>query len=86
MIETERLRLRPWRSEDRASFGALVNTPAMMAHLGGRKSAAGIDAIICGPGDIVRAHKPNEYITRDELAACATLLDRLGSDFAEGAA
>lgn len=30
---------------------------------------AGIPSIICGPGDIARAHKPDEYITRDELAA-----------------
>jgi RimJ/RimL family protein N-acetyltransferase len=35
VIETERLRLRPWREEDRASFAALLNTPAVMAHLGG---------------------------------------------------
>ncbi|HEY0276297.1 MAG TPA: acetylornithine deacetylase, partial [Paenirhodobacter sp.] len=30
---------------------------------------AGVAAVICGPGDIGRAHKPDEYITRDELAA-----------------
>ncbi|HEY0211977.1 MAG TPA: acetylornithine deacetylase [Paenirhodobacter sp.] len=29
---------------------------------------AGIAAVICGPGDIGRAHKPDEYITRAELA------------------
>jgi acetylornithine deacetylase len=37
--------------------------------------------VVCGPGSIDRAHKPDEYITPDELAACdvflARLLDRL---------
>ena len=45
MIETARLRLRPWLAEDRPAFEALVNTPAMMAHLGGVKPASGIDAM-----------------------------------------
>lgn len=45
MIETARLRLRPWAPEDRAPFEALVNTPAMMARLGGLRNAAGIDAM-----------------------------------------
>ncbi|MEI2301955.1 acetylornithine deacetylase [Ensifer sp. MJa1] len=39
---------------------------------------AGIDAIICGPGEIDRAHKPNEYILIDELAACQAMIERLG--------
>ncbi|MCA0420240.1 MAG: acetylornithine deacetylase, partial [Proteobacteria bacterium] len=43
--------------------------------------AAGIDAIICGPGDIARAHKPNEYITRGELADCVGMLERLCVQF-----
>ncbi|MDQ7774719.1 MAG: acetylornithine deacetylase [Paracoccus aminovorans] len=35
---------------------------------------AGIPAIICGPGQIDRAHRPDEYITAQELAeACAML-------------
>lgn len=45
MIETARLRLRPWAAEDRPAFEVLVNTPAMMARLGGLKTAAGIDAM-----------------------------------------
>ncbi|MGG6895014.1 MULTISPECIES: acetylornithine deacetylase [Rhizobium] len=36
----------------------------------GLYQAAGIDAIICGPGDIDRAHKPDEYILEDELDEC----------------
>ena len=43
---------------------------------------AGIDAIICGPGDIGRAHKPDEYIETTELAACQTLIEALGDRLA----
>lgn len=49
----------------------------------GLYQAAGIDAIICGPGDIARAHKPDEYITRRELAACVGMLERLCAQFAQ---
>ncbi|MGV1771541.1 acetylornithine deacetylase [Agrobacterium vitis] len=38
---------------------------------------AGIDAIICGPGNISRAHKPNEYILIDELVTCQTMITAL---------
>jgi acetylornithine deacetylase len=37
----------------------------------------GLPAIVCGPGSIDRAHKPDEYITMDELDACDAFLDRL---------
>ncbi|RWC00286.1 MAG: acetylornithine deacetylase [Mesorhizobium sp.] len=40
---------------------------------------AGIDAIICGPGDISRAHRPNEYIEIEELAACRKVIEDLGA-------
>ena len=40
---------------------------------------AGIDAIICGPGEIGRAHRPNEYIELGELAACRQMIDDLGA-------
>jgi RimJ/RimL family protein N-acetyltransferase len=35
MIETERLTLRPWRDEDVAEYVRVINTPAVMEHLGG---------------------------------------------------
>ncbi|UXN58528.1 acetylornithine deacetylase [Phyllobacterium zundukense] len=43
---------------------------------------AGIDAIICGPGDISRAHRPNEYIELDELKACQKMIEDLGARLA----
>ena len=43
---------------------------------------AGIDAIICGPGEIARAHRPNEYIELGELAACRQMIEDLGARLA----
>lgn len=40
---------------------------------------AGIPSIICGPGDISRAHKPNEFIRTDELASCQSFIEALGA-------
>jgi acetylornithine deacetylase len=37
----------------------------------------GIPAIVCGPGSIDQGHKPDEYITRDQLRRCDAMLDRL---------
>mgnify|MGYP001627329333 CR=1 FL=1 len=37
----------------------------------------GIPAIVCGPGDIAQAHKPDEFVELSQLAACETFLERL---------
>ncbi len=37
----------------------------------------GVPAIKCGPGETVRSHTPNEYITKDELAAGAAFYTRI---------
>ena len=42
----------------------------------------GIPAVICGPGSSERAHRPDEFLRRDELAACVALLARLAADLA----
>jgi acetylornithine deacetylase len=44
--------------------------------------AIGIPAVICGPGSISQAHKPDEYLALDQLAACLGFLDRLGARLA----
>ncbi len=44
---------------------------------GGLYQAAGVPAIICGPGDIARAHRPDEYIETEELVACFQMIERL---------
>ncbi|WP_029350247.1 acetylornithine deacetylase [Bosea sp. 117] len=39
---------------------------------------AGVPSIICGPGDIARAHKPEEFLTREELHAARDFVLALG--------
>jgi acetylornithine deacetylase len=39
---------------------------------------AGIPAIICGPGSIEQAHKPDEWIEASELEACRKFMEKLG--------
>ena len=46
MIETDRLRLRPWREADKPHFERIANTPAMMAHMGGVGPRAQFDALV----------------------------------------
>ncbi len=43
---------------------------------------AGIDAVVCGPGDISRAHRPNEYIEIGELAECQTVIEAFAARLA----
>ena len=62
--------------------GANTTTTVSFASEAGLYQQAGIPAIVCGPGSIDVAHKPNEYITRGELAAGQAFLDRL-LDWAE---
>jgi acetylornithine deacetylase len=37
----------------------------------------GLSVIVCGPGDIAQAHKPDEYVTVNQLDACLAMLDKL---------
>jgi acetylornithine deacetylase len=43
----------------------------------GQFARHGIDAIVCGPGDIAQAHAANEYIELDQIVACEQFVDRL---------
>lgn len=38
---------------------------------------AGIPTVVCGPGSIEQAHKPDEYLALDQVAACELFIDRL---------
>jgi acetylornithine deacetylase len=57
--------------------GVNTTTTVSFATEAGLYQQAGIPAIVCGPGSIDVAHKPDEYITRAELAAGQQFLDRL---------
>jgi acetylornithine deacetylase len=37
----------------------------------------GVPTVICGPGDIAEAHRPNEFVALDQLAQCETFMDRI---------
>lgn len=39
----------------------------------------GIDVVVCGPGSIDQAHKPDEFVAEEQLAACLDMLARLGA-------
>lgn len=43
----------------------------------GHFQQAGVPTIVCGPGSIAQAHKPNEFIEVSELAATMDLLERV---------
>ncbi|WP_444633784.1 acetylornithine deacetylase [Cupriavidus oxalaticus] len=38
---------------------------------------AGIPAVVCGPGDIQQAHKPDEFVALEQLAACEGFLHKV---------
>ncbi len=38
---------------------------------------AGIPTVICGPGSIEQAHKPNEFVTVDQVMQCEAFMRRL---------
>ncbi len=40
---------------------------------------AGMPAVVCGPGHIAQAHKPDEFVDLAQLDQCAAFLARLGS-------
>jgi acetylornithine deacetylase len=44
---------------------------------GGFYEQAGIPTIVCGPGHIVQAHQPDEWIAESELTACDAFIARL---------
>jgi len=39
--------------------------------------AAGIETIVCGPGDIRQAHTANEFVELDQIRACETFMHNL---------
>lgn len=43
----------------------------------GLYQAAGIPAVVCGPGSIDVAHQPDEYIALEQLDRCIDLMDRV---------
>jgi acetylornithine deacetylase len=46
---------------------------------------AGIPTVVCGPGSILQAHKPNEYVELDQIMRCEAFLRRLADRICEKA-
>ena len=44
---------------------------------GGLFQQAGIPTVICGPGDIEQAHRPNEFVSLEQIAQCEAFMLRL---------
>ncbi|WPY94638.1 acetylornithine deacetylase [Limimaricola variabilis] len=44
----------------------------------------GIDTVLCGPGDIAQAHRPDEYLEESQLAACLDMLEGLAARLGTG--
>jgi acetylornithine deacetylase len=51
-------------------------TTVPFATEGGQFQRAGWSTVVCGPGSIEHAHKPNEFIERSQLHACEAFLAR----------
>ncbi|MCF4998582.1 acetylornithine deacetylase [Pseudomonas syringae] len=44
---------------------------------GGLFDAAGIPTVICGPGSMDQGHKPDEFVSLDQLKGCDAMLQRM---------
>ncbi len=44
----------------------------------------GLPVVVCGPGSMAQGHKPDEYLTEDQLARCDAMLDALLARLAVG--
>ena len=66
--ETARLRLRDWGDGDRDSFYAIMNTPAVMAHLGGVQTREGWDAAYQRIAGFTRDYGHTFWIVEDRVS------------------
>lgn len=49
----------------------------------GQFSNEGFQSVICGPGDIAQAHRPNEFITKEQLTKGIQMIENLIKEFSE---
>ena len=70
MAETLALRLTRSNSAIAVSFATEA----------GHFQGAGLPTIVCGPGSIDMAHKPDEFVDEAQLVACLEFLERLAED------
>lgn len=70
-IDSEAARISAWLTQSDSFRTVPFGTE------GGLFSEAGIPTIICGPGSMSQGHKPDEYITFEQLYECNKFLKRL---------
>ena len=70
-----------WESEAetlaRALTGDNGKEVASYAAEAGLFQQAGMDVVICGPGSILQAHQPNEWILKSQIEEGARFMERL---------
>jgi acetylornithine deacetylase len=50
---------------------------------GGLFDQAGIPSVVCGPGSMDQGHKPDEFVSVEQMAACDRLMDHLATFLSE---
>jgi acetylornithine deacetylase len=61
----------------KAATGANGTSKVAFGTEAGLFEASGIPTIVCGPGNIDQAHKPNEFIALSQVALCEAFLERV---------
>jgi acetylornithine deacetylase len=51
---------------------------------GGLFNRAGIPTVVCGPGSMDQGHKPDEYVTIEQLRGCDAMMERVAKYAAQG--
>jgi acetylornithine deacetylase len=57
--------------------GSNITEKVSFATEAGIFQKSGIPTVVCGPGSINQAHKPNEFVAIDQLTKCENFIDRL---------
>ncbi|SLN25536.1 acetylornithine deacetylase [Oceanibacterium hippocampi] len=91
IVSETRATVTPLRPETDSPAEALVKRLAgrndtevvSYATEGGLFQGTGSSTVVCGPGNIREAHKPNEWIALDQIAACDRFMRRLAEHVRE---
>jgi acetylornithine deacetylase len=57
--------------------GSSAFTTVAFGTEGGLFDAVGVPTVVCGPGSMDQGHKPDEFVSVEQLQACDSMLDRL---------
>ena len=65
--------------------GAQIGDKVSFGTEAGLFSGLGIECLVCGPGSIEQAHKPDEFVSRAQLRDCDSMLENLAQRCLESA-